>query len=167
MSHFSATNAPTELGLLEQSAQLLQSAQIAETVENFDDDLSAENLQAIAADLADESLCPNKEVLAELRECWSVDMLSEACKLLSSERHAQIKNWVAELNQPTKTPKLGSHIKYGEFTGKLAASAPNSIWYIEWDKIPESYRKIRERMGNPIPELPITLSSGEFELIDR
>jgi hypothetical protein len=124
-------------------------------------------LQAIAADLADENLCPSKEVLAELRVCWSAEILNAACKLLSSERHAQIKNWVAELNQPVRTPKLGSHIKYGEFTGKLAASAPNSIWYIEWDKISESYRKIRERMGDPIPELPITLTSGEFELIDR
>jgi hypothetical protein len=138
-----------------------------EVTAGSENDMSLENLQAIAADLADESLCPNKEVLAELRVCWSADILNAACKLLSSERHAQIKNWVAELNQPTKTPKLGSRIKYGDFTGKLAASAPNSIWYVEWDKIPESYRKIRERMGDPIPELPIKLTSGEFELIDR
>jgi hypothetical protein len=173
VSHFSATNAPTELGLLEQSAQLLQSAQIAETVENFDDDLSAENLQAIAADLAAEDLCPNKEVLAELRKCWSPDALNAACKLLSSERHAQIKSWVAQLNQPARAPKLGDRILLrnymggpDDFRGTLAGSAPNSVWFVEWDKIAPSHRKLREQMEQPLLEPPLTLRAGEFELLD-
>jgi hypothetical protein len=65
---------------------------------------------------------------------------------------------------PLRKPKIGARIKYGEFTGILEAKAPNGVWFITW-KISSSYRKIRERMGNPIPQLPLELKESFFELI--
>ncbi len=57
--------------------------------------MSEENLQAIAHDL---NQCADKETLALLRECWSSTAMNAACKRLSAEKHAQIKQWVLELN---------------------------------------------------------------------
>lgn len=65
---------------------------------------------------------------------------------------------------PERQPKIGVRIQYGEFTGILEAKAPNGVWFITW-QIPSSYRKMRERMGNPIPQLPLQLKESEFELI--
>ena len=65
---------------------------------------------------------------------------------------------------PLRKPKIGARIKYGEFTGILEAKAPNGVWFITWE-ISSSYRKIRERMGNPIPQLPLELKESELKLI--
>jgi hypothetical protein len=65
---------------------------------------------------------------------------------------------------PERKPKIGVRIKYGEFTGILEAKAPNGVWFITWE-ISSSYRNMRERMGNPIPQLPLELKESEFELI--
>jgi len=65
---------------------------------------------------------------------------------------------------PLRKPKIGARIKYGEFTGILEGFAPNGVWFITWE-ISSSYRKIRERMGNPIPQLPLQLKESFFELI--
>jgi hypothetical protein len=43
--------------------------------------------------------CPDRDVLADLRLCWPPYAMNAACKLLSAEKHAQIKQWVLELNQ--------------------------------------------------------------------
>ncbi len=56
----------------------------------------------IARDLANENFCDNKESLAILRGCWNPQAMNAACKRLSPERHAQIKQWVIELNQALK-----------------------------------------------------------------
>jgi hypothetical protein len=58
--------------------------------------LKEENLLGMARDLDN---CPDSETLAELRRCWSPNAMNAACKLLSPEKHSQIKRWVLELNQ--------------------------------------------------------------------
>ena len=65
---------------------------------------------------------------------------------------------------PLRKPKIGARIKYGEFTGILEGFAPNGVWFITWE-ISSSYRKIRERMGTPIPQLPLQLKESFFELM--
>jgi hypothetical protein len=65
---------------------------------------------------------------------------------------------------PLRKPKIGARIKYGEFTGILEGFAPNGVWFITWE-ISSSYRTMRERMGNPIPQLPLELKESEFKLI--
>ena len=63
------------------------------------DDLSEwmapENLQAIASNLAE---CDSPETLALLRGCWHPQAVDAACKLLSSEKDAQIKEWEIKLD---------------------------------------------------------------------
>jgi DNA-binding FadR family transcriptional regulator len=44
------------------------------------------------------NLCPDRETLADLRKCWSPQAMNRACKRLSPEKHAQIKQWVIELS---------------------------------------------------------------------
>jgi phage/plasmid-associated DNA primase len=57
--------------------------------------MTEENLVAMADDL---NCCDDRETLAALRECWSPQAMNAACKRLSPEKHAQIKQWVVELN---------------------------------------------------------------------
>jgi putative DNA primase/helicase len=57
--------------------------------------LEPENLESIARDL---NGCEDSETLQLLRECWHPQAMNAACKLLSPEKHAQIKDWVVELN---------------------------------------------------------------------
>lgn len=52
----------------------------------------------IARDLANERFCDSKETLAVLRKTWNPQAMNAACKRLSPERHAQIKQWVVELD---------------------------------------------------------------------
>jgi hypothetical protein len=62
---------------------------------DLDEWMTLENLQAIASNLAE---CDSAETLALLRECWHPQVMNAACKLLSPEKHLQIKNWVLQLN---------------------------------------------------------------------
>jgi phage/plasmid-associated DNA primase len=57
--------------------------------------MTEENLAAMASAL---NQCDDRETLAALRECWSGAAMNAACKRLSPEKHAQIKQWVLELN---------------------------------------------------------------------
>jgi putative DNA primase/helicase len=57
--------------------------------------LNPESLEGIAHDLNN---CEDADTLALLRECWTLEAMNAACKLLSSEKHAQIKDWVLQLN---------------------------------------------------------------------
>jgi putative DNA primase/helicase len=61
-----------------------------------DEWLDPEELKNMA--LALES-CESKETLALLRECWPPHALNKACKLLTPEKHEQIKRWVIEQRQ--------------------------------------------------------------------
>jgi DNA primase len=74
-----------------------------------------------------------------------------------------------EEEQPISIPKLGSRIEYyieGQtFYGELVASAPNDIWYILWDKISASYKRMKEIIGESIPELPPTLKGNQLNLL--
>lgn len=158
-----------------------------------DNEISPDNIKVIADALANEEACSSKEVLGELKGFCSTEALNAACQLLSVERRNQIKNWLFELDhpelaeeeisleeeepeeddleeeeQPTRIPKIGSRIKFnidGEtFLGELRGLAPNGIWYVIWDTISTSYKKRRESMGKPIPELPDTLKGNQFKL---
>ena len=57
------------------------------------------NIQDIVGHL---ELCPDRETLAELRKTWTSEVAKKAmnlaCKRLSPEKYAQIKQWVIELN---------------------------------------------------------------------
>jgi phage/plasmid-associated DNA primase len=57
--------------------------------------LAPGELEAIARDLND---CEDAETLQLLRQCWHPQSMNCACKLLSPEKHSQIKEWVIELN---------------------------------------------------------------------
>jgi ribosomal protein L37AE/L43A len=54
-----------------------------------------DSLQDMAATL---NSCDNKATLGVLRECWIPEAMNAACKRLSPDKHAQIKQWVLELN---------------------------------------------------------------------
>jgi hypothetical protein len=58
--------------------------------------LEQKNLESMARDL---DSCPDRDTLADLRLCWPGYAMNAACKLLSAEKHAQIKQWVLELNR--------------------------------------------------------------------
>jgi hypothetical protein len=51
--------------------------------------------------LASEAICPNRDELALYRRLYSPAALNAACKQLSPSRHAQIRQWVIELNEAT------------------------------------------------------------------
>jgi KaiC/GvpD/RAD55 family RecA-like ATPase len=157
-----------------------------------DHEMLPDNIKVIADALANEEACSSKEVLGELKGFCSTEALNAACQLLSVERRNQIENWLFELDhpelaeeeisleeeepskddseeeeQPTRTPKIGLRIEFsiaGEtFFGELAASAPNGIWYILWDKVSTAYKRMKESIGEPIPELPLTLKGHQFK----
>lgn len=79
-----------QLNLLEQSNSREDSQK------SNDPWLEQENLEGMARDL---DSCPDRDTLAELRLCWPPYAMNAACKLLSLSKHAQIKQWVLELNQ--------------------------------------------------------------------
>lgn len=57
--------------------------------------LEPEHLLGMAQTLED--ACPDSDTLANLRAIWPSYALNAACKLLSPEKHAQIKQWVVKL----------------------------------------------------------------------
>jgi predicted P-loop ATPase len=59
---------------------------------------SEKDIEDIKEALANVETCPTKEVLSELRLCWDRQAMNLACKRLTPERHAQIAQWVLELN---------------------------------------------------------------------
>lgn len=59
---------------------------------------AGEEVVAMVQILSDESIIPNKDELAIVRKHFSASVLNAACKQLSPERHAQIKEWVLLLN---------------------------------------------------------------------
>jgi hypothetical protein len=75
---------------------LLATPQAIASPETLQDDwLSEENLAGFVRDLND---CEDSETLQLLRECWHPQAMNAACKLLSPEKHAQINQWVIQLN---------------------------------------------------------------------
>lgn len=64
---------------------------------------SAETLQAMAADLAQ---CPDRETLDDLRQCWPIEPMKAASRLLSPEDAQRIKAWVIESNELAQKRKL-------------------------------------------------------------
>lgn len=64
---------------------------------------SDENLKSMAADLTQ---CPDKETLDALRECWPVEPMKAASRLLSPEDSQRIKGWVVESNELAQKRKL-------------------------------------------------------------
>jgi hypothetical protein len=84
-----------EITAIEQ-LNLLATPQAIASPETLQDDwLSEENLAGFVRDLND---CEDSETLQFLRECWHPQAMNAACKLLSPEKHAQIKEWVVKLN---------------------------------------------------------------------
>jgi hypothetical protein len=67
--------------------------------------------------------------------------------------------------QQARTPKIGDRLRYGNFTGVLASFASDGNWFIQWDKISNSYKKLQEKMNQPLPELPLKLKQEAFEVI--
>jgi len=67
----------------------------ARTEDDLSGWLAPGELEGMARDLAE---CDDIDTLADLRQCWHPKAMNLACKLLSSEKHAQIKAWVTELN---------------------------------------------------------------------
>lgn len=64
-----------------------------------------DEVAALAGVLASEAICPDRSELATIRRLYSPAVLNAACKRLSIERHAQIKQWVIELNEVQQAQK--------------------------------------------------------------
>ena len=60
-------------------------------------------IEEIANVLVNEEFCNSRETLAELRQCWNPEAMKLACKRLTKERLAQIREWVLQLNCQNKT----------------------------------------------------------------
>lgn len=82
-----------QLNLLEQSNSREDSPRSNQPNDPW---LERGNLESMAQSLHS---CPDRSTLADLRLCWPGYAMNEACKLLSAEKHAQIKQWVLELNR--------------------------------------------------------------------
>lgn len=82
-----------QLNLLEQSNSREDSPRSNESNDPW---LERGNLESMAQSLHS---CPDRSTLAELRLCWPGYAMNAACKLISAEKHAQIKQWVLELNR--------------------------------------------------------------------
>jgi hypothetical protein len=75
---------------------LLDHSYCSESPQSSDPWLEPGSLADMAQSL---NSCPDRDTLADLRLCWPGYAMNAACKLLSTEKHAQIKQWVLELNQ--------------------------------------------------------------------
>jgi hypothetical protein len=82
-----------QLNLLEQSNSRGESSRSNESNDPW---LERGNLESMAQSLHN---CPDRSTLADLRLCWPGYAMNAACKLISAEKHAQIKQWVLELNR--------------------------------------------------------------------
>jgi hypothetical protein len=82
-----------QLNLLEQSNSREDSPRSNQSNDPW---LERGNLESMAQSLHS---CPDRSTLADLRLCWPGYAMNAACKLLSAEKHAQIKQWVLELNR--------------------------------------------------------------------
>ncbi len=115
----------------------------------------------------------SEESLAQVlpTQVFSPEILNRADQHLPLEKREQIKPCSLESNGKSSPhsstqgkPKVGNRIRWGEFTAVIEGIAASGIYYVRWEVSP-SQRKLRSRMGNPIPEQPRTLKDGEFELI--
>ena len=82
-----------QLNLLEQSNSREDSPRSNESNDPW---LERGNLESMAQSLHS---CPDRSTLADLRLCWPGYAMNAACKLISAQKHAQIKQWVLELNR--------------------------------------------------------------------
>jgi hypothetical protein len=78
---------------------IADAAPINEPKEDLSGWFAPENLQGMALSLCK---CEDAEALALAREFWPPEPMNAACKLLPPEKHAQIKQWVIELNAKKK-----------------------------------------------------------------
>jgi hypothetical protein len=79
----------------------------------------------IAGILADEVLCADLDALDFLRKSWNAEAMNQACKRLTPERHAQIKQWVIELN--SRKFQVGDRVNWSECPGHCEQFAPFEI----------------------------------------
>jgi hypothetical protein len=94
------------------------------------DEYTEEDIEDIARILADEVLCADKEALAGLRGVWNnAEAMNKACKRLTVERHAQIKEWVIELN--SQQFQVGDRVNWSECPGHCEQFAPFVITAID------------------------------------
>jgi hypothetical protein len=92
-AHVRSAAQTEQLDLLEQSNSHEDSPRSNQSNDLW---LEQENLAFIARCL---DSCPDRSTLADLRLCWPGYAMNAACKLISAEKHAQIKGWVLELNR--------------------------------------------------------------------
>lgn len=65
--------------------------------------MTPENLESMAKSLAG---CPDRETLEHLRSAWPGYVMNAVCKLLTPVKHAEIKQWVIELNAALREAEL-------------------------------------------------------------
>jgi hypothetical protein len=77
-------------------------------------------------------LCDSKEALQEIRQisAFTPAVLNQSCKLLSPERHAQIMQWVIELNQFLK---VGDRVNWENGPAHCSNLAPFEIMSLDGD----------------------------------
>lgn len=113
--------------------------------------------------------CTKKRDLAILREdsAFTPEELNKASKLLTGEKHQQIKNWVAELNAEKTQPKTApivvvTRIKYqSDYTGIVDGKNSQGDYFACWDKSSE-WLAAKQSF-----QLPATLKIDEFEVMNK
>jgi putative DNA primase/helicase len=85
-----------------------------------------EEAAALAGVLANEVICPNRDELSQIRRRYSPATLKAACKQLSPERYAQIRQWVIELNEAIASTQF-KDTNESENLSTLVKFAPEAI----------------------------------------
>jgi len=97
LSHYQSEIEPDPWDEVEEEEEVIAPTTHSENTAGADA-YTNEDIEDIAEVLADKTLCADKEALDRLRQCWNPKAMNLACKRLTVERHAQIKQWVIELN---------------------------------------------------------------------
>jgi phage/plasmid-associated DNA primase len=89
--------------------------------EEVDSWMTEENLTVLASDL---EVCDNREALFLLHQCYPGYAMNAACKRLSAEKHAQIKQWDIELNQPKDAELIHPELSFISEPQQVMISQP-------------------------------------------
>jgi hypothetical protein len=77
--------------------------------------------------------CTNMLQLATFLNCWNQEAIDEACKSLSPDQQAQIKEWETELDSFKASFNVGDRVNWSECPGHCEQFAPFEITAINGD----------------------------------
>jgi hypothetical protein len=77
--------------------------------------------------------CTNMLQLATFLNCWNQEAIDEACKSLSPDQQAQIKEWETELDSFKASFNVGDRVYWSQCPGHCEQFAPFEITAIDGD----------------------------------